>query len=60
LCDGFSTRRVFLRLLYASARHDGDAVWKETVMDLWFLGLIVLLSLLTWGGIALCARLQRP
>jgi hypothetical protein len=29
-------------------------------MDLWFLGLIVLLSLLTWGGIVLCARLQRP
>jgi hypothetical protein len=29
-------------------------------MDLWFLGLIVLLSLLTWGGIVLCGRLQRP
>jgi hypothetical protein len=29
-------------------------------MDLWFLGLIVLLSLLTWGGIVLCERLQRP
>jgi hypothetical protein len=28
-------------------------------MDLWFLGLIVLLSLLTWGGIVLCRRLQR-
>jgi hypothetical protein len=33
---------------------------KECVMDLWFLGLMVLLSLLTWGGIVLCARLQRP
>jgi hypothetical protein len=60
LCDGFSTRRVFLRLLYAAARHDGGPVWKETVMDLWFLGLIVLLALLTWGGIVLCERLQRP
>jgi hypothetical protein len=60
LCDGFSTRPVFLRILYASARHDARPVWKETVMDLWFLGLIVLLSLLTWGGIVLCARLQRP
>lgn len=29
-------------------------------MDLWFLGLIVLLALLTWGGIVLCGRLQRP
>jgi len=29
-------------------------------MDLWFVGLIVLLSLLTWGGIVLCGRLQRP
>lgn len=26
-------------------------------MDLWFVGLILLLSLLTGGGIALCARL---
>lgn len=26
-------------------------------MDFWFLGLIALLALLTWGGIALCARL---
>jgi hypothetical protein len=54
-----STRPVFLRLLYATARHDGGAVCKETAMDLWFLGLIVLLSLLTWGGIVLCRRLQR-
>jgi hypothetical protein len=60
LCDGFSARPVFLRILYASARDHGRPVWKETVMDLWFLGLIVLLSLLTWGGIVLCARLQRP
>jgi hypothetical protein len=55
-----SMRRVFLRLLYVTGRHDSGADWKETVMDLWFLGLIVLLALLTWGGIALCARLQRP
>jgi hypothetical protein len=60
LCDGFSTPPVFLRILYARARHDGEPVCKETVMDLWFLGLIVLLSLLTWGGIVLCGRLQRP
>jgi hypothetical protein len=26
-------------------------------MDLWFLGLIAVLSLLTWGGIVLCERL---
>jgi hypothetical protein len=26
-------------------------------MDLWFIGLIVALTLLTWGGIALCRRL---
>jgi hypothetical protein len=30
-------------------------------MDLWFIGLIVVLSGLTWGGIALCERLMvRP
>ena len=27
-------------------------------MDLWFVGLIVLLALLTWGGIRLCNRLR--
>jgi len=26
-------------------------------MDLWFIGLIVVLAALTWGGVALCARL---
>ncbi len=26
-------------------------------MDLWFIGLIVALTLLTWGGVALCQRL---
>jgi hypothetical protein len=26
-------------------------------MDLWFVALIVLLALLTWGGIVLCERL---
>jgi hypothetical protein len=30
----------------------------EAVMDLWFVGLIVLLSLLTWGAIVLFERLQ--
>jgi hypothetical protein len=29
-------------------------------MDLWFVGLIVVLALLTWGGIALCERLLQP
>jgi hypothetical protein len=30
-------------------------------MDLWFIGLIVVLAVLTWGGIVLCERLQaRP
>jgi len=29
-------------------------------MDLWFVGLMVVLTLLTWGGIVLCERLQRP
>jgi hypothetical protein len=28
-------------------------------MDLWFLGLTLLLALLTWGGIVLCQRLGR-
>jgi len=28
-------------------------------MDLWFIGLIALLTLSTWGGIVLCARLLR-
>ena len=28
-------------------------------MDLWFVGLIVVLALLTWGGVVLCARLLR-
>jgi hypothetical protein len=26
-------------------------------MDLWFIGLIVVLTLLTWGGIIVCERL---
>jgi hypothetical protein len=26
-------------------------------MDLWFIGLIVVLTLLTWGGIVVCERL---
>jgi hypothetical protein len=26
-------------------------------MDLWFIGLIVVLAVLTWGGIVLCERL---
>ena len=30
---------------------------KETAMDLWFVGLIVVLAGLTWGGIVLCERL---
>jgi hypothetical protein len=29
-------------------------------MDLWFVGLMLMLALLTWGGIVLCERLQRP
>jgi hypothetical protein len=29
-------------------------------VDLWFIGLIVVLSLLTWGGVVLCERLQAP
>jgi hypothetical protein len=30
-------------------------------MDLWFIALLVVLVLSTWGGIVLCARLaQRP
>ncbi len=28
-------------------------------MDMWFIGLIVVLTLLTWGGVVLCARLLR-
>ena len=28
-------------------------------MDIWLIGLIVVLTVLTWGGIALCARLLR-
>jgi hypothetical protein len=26
-------------------------------MDLWFVGLIVVLTALTWGGVVLCERL---
>jgi len=29
-------------------------------MDVWFIGLIVVLALMTWGGIVLCERLQQP
>jgi hypothetical protein len=30
-------------------------------MDLWFIGLILVLALLTWGGVVLCERLlQQP
>jgi hypothetical protein len=28
-------------------------------MDLWFIGLIVALALLTWGGVVLCGQLLR-
>jgi hypothetical protein len=28
-------------------------------MDLWFIGLILVLALLTWGGVVLCERLGR-
>jgi hypothetical protein len=28
-------------------------------MDLWFLGLTLLLALLTWGSVILCERLGR-
>jgi hypothetical protein len=28
-------------------------------MDIWFVGLTLLLALLTWGGIVLCQRLER-
>ena len=28
-------------------------------MDLWFIGLIIVLTLLTWGGTVLCARLMK-
>jgi hypothetical protein len=31
---------------------------KESVMDVWFIGLIVVLAGLTWGGIVLCERLR--
>ncbi len=30
-----------------------------TPVDLWFLGLTLLLALLTWGGVILCERLGR-
>jgi hypothetical protein len=30
---------------------------RERSMDLWFIGLIVVLTGLTWGGIVLCERL---
>jgi hypothetical protein len=30
-------------------------------MDVWFIGLIIVLAVLTWGGIVLCERLlARP
>jgi len=30
-------------------------------MDLWFVGLILVLAVLTWGGVVLCERLMvRP
>lgn len=28
-------------------------------MEPWFVGLIIALAALTWGGIVLCARLQK-
>jgi hypothetical protein len=28
-------------------------------MDLWFIGLILVLTALTWGGVVLCERLRR-
>jgi hypothetical protein len=56
-------RGVFRRTDYiygffmAGAAAWSGVAWKETVMDLWFVGLIVVLAGLTWGGIVLCERL---
>ena len=30
-----------------------------THMDFWFVGLMLVLALLTWGGVVLCERLGR-
>lgn len=49
-----------LRILYAPPTQYADL---ETGggMDLWFIALIVALTLLTWGGVILCDRLlTRP
>jgi hypothetical protein len=33
---------------------------EDNCMDLWFIGLIVALALLSFGGVALCHRLMDP
>jgi hypothetical protein len=48
---------IFTASLWERAAGWACARWKEAVMDLWFIGLIVVLAGLTWGGIVLCERL---
>lgn len=50
--------RIFIPL--APACLDIDR-WQEGIVDIIFVGLIIVLAALTWGGIALCERLlTRP
>jgi hypothetical protein len=49
--------RKFTVSLRLPAQHRDRQQRPEAVMDLWFLGLIIVLALLTWGGIVLCERL---
>ena len=50
--------RKFTASICLSGQHCDPQLRPEAVMDLWFLGLIAVLSLLTWGGIVLCERLM--
>jgi hypothetical protein len=45
--------------IFTLSRRSIPMLAAETPMDMWFIGLIVVLTLLTWGGVVLCARLLR-
>ena len=49
--------RKFTAFIRPSSATSRPSITPEAVMDLWFLGLIIVLAVLTWGGIVLCERL---
>jgi hypothetical protein len=45
--------------IFTLSRRSIPILARGRSMDAWFIGLIIVLTLLTWGGVVLCARLLR-